>query len=63
MFLAEIVRVCARLLMHVHMHVGLRVHVEHQLRAGVSMAAAEAAVVGVLCVFGCARCQFAVCQQ
>jgi len=33
-------------------------HVEQQLRAGVGMAA-----VGVLCVFGCACCQFAVCQQ
>lgn len=39
------------------------VHVEQQLRVGVGMAAAAAAVVGVLCVFGCACCQFAVCQQ
>lgn len=37
------------------------VHVEQQLRAGVGMAVA--AVVGVLCVFGCVCCQFAVCQQ
>lgn len=41
------------------------VHVEQQLRAGVGIAAVAAAVaaVGVLCVFGCACCQFAVCQQ
>lgn len=39
----------------------VRTRVEQQLRAGVVMAVA--AVVGVLCVFGCACCQFAVCQQ
>lgn len=46
-------RVCVRVCVHVH--------VEQQLRAGVGTAVA--AVVGLLCVFGCVCCQFAVCQQ
>lgn len=54
MCLAGVVRV--RFCAHVHMHVGVHVRVEQQLRADVGIAAAA---VGVLCVFW--LCALSVC--